>query len=235
MAIECARARAPSPHGAVGQPQAEDMADADDPREKLKQIIANWIRCTPIRLSPYRPQGDRGGPWSRLAHLERTSCFHRGSTRSAFALGHAKNSSHSCRRNIALPPPKPRGGRRALAGERSEPVRLAVRNRHRRSLCGKSPAQSEQWYCWIGRRRIISASAENRGNSCQRKHPAEILALGPSCASHRRSSNANSLCGRNSAGSPEIYATFQRDILRHVSSPAPSVTIDFKDLSRTLR
>jgi hypothetical protein len=133
----------------------------DDPREKLKQIIANWIRCTPIRLSPYRPQGDRGGPWSRLAHLERTSCFHRGSTRSAFALGHAKNSSHSCRRNIALPPPKPRGGRRALAGERSEPVRLAVRNRHRRSLCGKSPAQSEQWYCWIGRRRIISASAEN--------------------------------------------------------------------------
>jgi hypothetical protein len=38
---------------------------------------------------------------------------------------------------------------------------------------------SEQWYCWIGRRRIISASAENLGNSCQRKHPAEILALGP--------------------------------------------------------
>src|SRR5262249_17601887 len=50
----------------------------------------------------------------------------------------------------------------------------------------------------------LSASAENRGNSCQRKqHPAEILARGPSlilargpsCASHRRSSNANSLCG----------------------------------------
>src|SRR5262245_63731360 len=34
-------------------------------------------------------------------------------------------------------------------------------------------------------------SAENRGNCCQRKHPAEILALGPSCASHRRSSNAS--------------------------------------------
>ena len=33
-----------------------------------------------------------------------------------------------------------------------------------RSLYGKSPAQSEQLYCWIGRRRIISA--ENRGNSC---------------------------------------------------------------------
>ena len=52
--------------------------------------------------------------------------------------------------------------------------------------------------------------------ACQRKHPAEILALGPSCAFHRRSSNANSLFGRNSAGSPEIRATFQRDILaRH--------------------
>jgi hypothetical protein len=37
---------------------------------------------------------------------------------------------------------------------------------------------------------------------------------GPRCAFHRRSSNANSLCGRNSAGSPEICATFQRDILR---------------------
>jgi hypothetical protein len=44
----------------------------------------------------------------------------------------------------------------------------------------------------------------------QRKHPAEILALGPSCASHRRSSNTNSLCGRNSAGSPEICATFSK-------------------------
>jgi signal transduction histidine kinase len=32
-------------------------------------------------------------------------------------------------------------------------------------------------------------------------------------ASHRRSSNANSLCGRNSGGSPRICATFQRDIL----------------------
>src|SRR5262249_60390345 len=29
-------------------------------------------------------------------------------------------------------------------------------------------------YCWIGRRRIISASAENRGHSRQRKHPAAV-------------------------------------------------------------
>src|SRR5262245_54696773 len=46
-----------------------------------------------------------------------------------------------------------------------------------------------------------------------------ILALGPNCASHRRSLNANSLGGSNSAGSTQIYATLQRDILRrHVSS-----------------
>src|SRR5262245_35488350 len=47
------------------------------------------------------------------------------------------------------------------------------------------------------------------GNSCQRKHPAEILALGPSCASHRRSSNANSLGGRNSAGSNKSMRPFK--------------------------
>src|SRR5436305_13484660 len=32
------------------------------------------------------------------------------------------------RRNSAPPPPKPRGGPSALAGEKSEPVRLGVRN-----------------------------------------------------------------------------------------------------------
>jgi hypothetical protein len=47
-----------------------------------------------------------------------------------------------------------------------------------------------------------------RGNSCQRKHPAEILALGssyvPTVAAQMRIA----------AGSPEICATFQRDILQ---------------------
>ena len=46
------------------------------------------------------------------------------------ALGHGRNSSQSCRRNSAPPPPKPRGGPAALAGERSEPVRLGVRGHH---------------------------------------------------------------------------------------------------------
>src|SRR5262249_13539787 len=63
-------------------------------------------------------------------------------------------------------------------------------------------------------RKVSNGPAENRGNSCQRKHPAEMLALSPSCASHRRSSNANSLCRRNSAGLAEICAIFQRDNLR---------------------
>src|SRR5262249_34345073 len=75
---------------------------------------------------------------------------------------------------MARPLPKPHGRPQgAGGGERSKPARLALRDHHRRSLCGKSPAQSEQWYCWIDRRRIISASAENPGNSCQRKHKEE--------------------------------------------------------------
>src|SRR5215510_6319401 len=66
--------------------------------------------------------------------------------------------------------------------------------------------------------RIPGAAAQTRIVSKARigLAAAEILKLGPSCASRRRSSNANSLCGRNSARSPEICATFQRDILpRH--------------------
>src|SRR5262249_25388674 len=93
-------------------------------------------------------------------------------------------------RNIAPPPPKPRGGPRALAGERSEAIRLAVRDHHTRSLGAESPAQSEQWCCWFGRRRIISGSAENRGSSRpaaidrpRASIAAEILALGPSSVS----------------------------------------------------
>jgi hypothetical protein len=69
-------------------------------------------------------------------------------------------------------------------------IRLAVRDHHTRSLYAQSPAQSEQSCCWFGRRRIISGSAENRGSSCPQRSTdprasiaAEILALGPSCAS----------------------------------------------------
>jgi hypothetical protein len=54
--------------------------------------------------------------------------------------------------------PNPAEADEALAGERSKAIRLTARDHHRRSLCGKSPAQSEQWCCWFGRRRIISGS-----------------------------------------------------------------------------
>jgi hypothetical protein len=43
---------------------------------------------------------------------------------------------------------------------------IPVRDHHTRSLCAQSPAQSEQWCCSTGRGRIISGSAQNRGNSC---------------------------------------------------------------------
>ena len=78
----------------------------------------------------------------------------------------------------------------------------------------------------IGGVRFTAVSPRSAAPTCRQVAPpllmtnararmsAEIPARGPSYASHRRSSNANSLCGRNSAGSPKICATFQRDILR---------------------
>jgi hypothetical protein len=53
--------------------------------------------------------------------------------------------------------------------------------------------------------------------------------------SHRRSSNANSLCGRNSAGSLEICATFQRDILAQVSTGNPPSRLSVGLLSSRIR
>src|SRR5215468_1037172 len=74
---------------------------------------------------------------------------------------------------MARPLPKPHGRPQGAGGARgaSRPDSPSVTTTD--ALCGKSPAQSEQWYCWIDRRRIISASAENRGNSCQRKRKGE--------------------------------------------------------------
>jgi hypothetical protein len=44
--------------------------------------------------------------------------------------------------------------------------------------------------------------------------PAQMLALDRAASAQHRSSNANSLGGQNSAGFPQICATFQRDNLR---------------------
>src|SRR5271170_1384378 len=49
-----------------------------------------------------------------------------------------------CRRNIAPPPPKPRGGPTALAGQRSEPVRPGVRGHHACSVQDRSRVQSDR-------------------------------------------------------------------------------------------
>jgi hypothetical protein len=81
-----------------------------------------------------------------------------------------------------------------------------------RSLYGKSPAQSEQFVLldWLPPDHLGGKSRQ----FLPRKHPAEILALGPSCASHRCSSNANSLMRPEFGWITGICATFQRDILR---------------------
>src|SRR5215211_1226640 len=52
--------------------------------------------------------------------------------------------------------PNPAEAQGRWRGERSKPVS----DHHTRSLCAESPAQSEQWCCWIGRSRIVSGPAE---------------------------------------------------------------------------
>jgi hypothetical protein len=63
------------------------------------------------------------------------------------------------RRNVAPPPPKPRGGPRALAGEGARAIQARCPCPHTRSVCAQSPAQTEQWYCWFCAWRIIFGSA----------------------------------------------------------------------------
>jgi transposase len=62
--------------------------------------------------------------------------------------------------------PNPAEADRRWRGERSKPVRLGVPDHHTRSLCAESPAQTEQWCCWLCRRRIIFRSKEIAANSC---------------------------------------------------------------------
>ena len=67
--------------------------------------------------------------------------------------------------------PNPAEAHRCWRGERSKPVRLGVRDHHTRSLCTQSPAQTEQWCCWLCRRRIIFGPTCARGRG--------MLAAGP--------------------------------------------------------
>ena len=87
-----------------------------------------------------------------------------------------QNSSQERRRNSApgglaqqrtattQTPRRPKGA----GGGEEQAVRLAGRDHHTRSVGGKSPAQSAQWCCSIGRRRIISGSAEILAMSAMR-------------------------------------------------------------------
>src|SRR5260221_5429135 len=130
--------------------------------------------------------------------------------------GRRRNSAPESWRNSTPPPPKPRGGPSALAGERSEPIWLGVRD-HTRSLCAQSPAQTEQWCCWIGRRRIIFGSAEIAAilaisatqidDPCVREHVCQIPVR--TAYPHRRSSDASSLWWRGLADPTGIIPTSQ--------------------------
>src|SRR6516225_4625848 len=59
--------------------------------------------------------------------------------------------------------PNPAEAHRRWRGERSKPGRLGVRDHHTRSLCAESPAQTEQWCCWLCRRRNIFGRTCARG------------------------------------------------------------------------
>ena len=144
-----------------------------------------------------------------------------------------QNSSQQHRRNSAPEGwrktarhhhPNPAEATRRWRGERSKPVRLGVRGHHTRSVCAESPAQTEQWCCWLCRRRIILIERDRGQFVPSRRMMANVRAerlleipgrTQPRAAYLRHcSSNASGLQGRNSAGSPQIYATFQRDNLR---------------------
>src|SRR5262249_40450595 len=136
-----------------------------------------------------------------------------------------KHSSRSCRRNIALPPPKPRGGPRgAGGGGGAKPSGLLSPTNPKALAAGKVQRKVSNAVAGLVAAGSSLDRAENRGNSCHlsdalrdqgphKRLPAEILALSRAAYPQPRSSQ-NSLRGENSAGFPEICATFQRDNLR---------------------
>jgi hypothetical protein len=67
--------------------------------------------------------------------------------------------------NLRTRHPNPAEAHRRWRGRGAGPDRLAVRHHHRRSLCGRSPAQSEQWLASLAaaassyRRKLLSSGA----------------------------------------------------------------------------
>src|SRR5262249_31689243 len=96
----------------------------------------------------------------------------------------------------------------------------------RARIAARSAEQIEPTDALLAGQRKVSngiAGLAAAGSSRHRQKTRQFLPAQASCRdpgtrlelrSHRRSSNANSLCSRNSAGSPEICATLQRDILQ---------------------
>src|SRR5215510_11671734 len=59
------------------------------------------------------------------------------------------------------------GVRMLSSGDRTGWLTMqSAADHHTRSLCAESPAQTEQWCCWLCRRRIILRSKEIAANSC---------------------------------------------------------------------
>jgi hypothetical protein len=89
----------------------------------------------------------------------------------AFALGHAKNSSRSCRRNVAPPPPKPRGGPRSAGGgeEPSHSGLLSVITTHA-LLAGKVQRKVSNGVAQLG--------PSQRCKDSSRRMPLSLLASG---------------------------------------------------------
>ena len=90
--------------------------------------------------------------------------------RAVFGLTLDEACAFATRPRLRLDMPKllslaPAQNRAALAGERSKPIRLAVRG-HTHALFGLKLQRKVSMACWIGRRRLISGSGRNRGNSC---------------------------------------------------------------------
>ena len=103
----------------------------------------------------------------------------------------AQNPPHAARRHVhgrgmtRRHHPNPAEAHRRWRGERSKPVRLGVRDHHTRSLCAESPAQTEQWCCWLCRRRLIFRSKEIAANSCLLANPSPELRI-PKAAAQTR-------------------------------------------------
>ena len=112
-----------------------------------------------------------------------------------------------------------RGGRRLAQSPPSWHRCLLIKTTRAR-IAARSPRSKLNPQTLSLRETVVLRDWPAAGSSRHRQKTRQFLPAQASCRdpgtrlSHRLSSNANSLCSRNSAGSPEICATFQREILQ---------------------